>query len=142
MIRNGKSMIIGKNPNKYHWIAATDYAQLVSKAMMTSLADNQILPVAGPEQFTIEEAINIYCENMDNKPKLSQISISALRLIGFITFNSKIKRLVSMFSYFEKATENNDMSLTSKLLGSPKTTLNEWIGNSKSSNPKFSQSTI
>ena len=38
-IRNGKAMIIGDQPHKIHWLAAGDYARMVSKSYETKESD-------------------------------------------------------------------------------------------------------
>ena len=125
--KNGKAFIPGNNTNAYPWLCADDYAQLVSKAMMTNVADNNILPVAGPKRYTMEEAITKYGRSIHPDMVPQKIPLGVMKIIGTITFNFQMKNTASLLSYFEKVKEDNNMEITSGLLGKPETTLDQWL---------------
>jgi uncharacterized protein YbjT (DUF2867 family) len=43
------AVVFGKAPLPYHWVAASDYARMVSRAYDTPAAANKAFPVFGPE---------------------------------------------------------------------------------------------
>jgi len=131
MVKNGKAIVPGKDNKSYPWLAASDYAELVSKSMMTSVADNRILTVTGPKKYSIAEALNNYVDCLEPKPEISKVPIFILKALALITLNKELRRAASLFSYFEKVNEDNKTEETDKLLGTPKTTLVEWINERK-----------
>jgi uncharacterized protein YbjT (DUF2867 family) len=126
-VRKGKAMTIGSNPNKYHWLAARDYAELVSKSYQQNTADNKTLYVYGPETYSINEALVKYCELKHPEMKVSNVSPGLLGFLGTITFNPLLKFASSFAKYFETVSEMHDDSETIKLLGKSETTLADWV---------------
>lgn len=128
-IRNGRAMVIGKNPNQYHWLSASDYAEMVSKAYSTESGKNITLKVYGPEKYTIEEALDSYCEIMHPEIKKTRMSVGLMRFLGAITFNSQLKFFSQFTRYFEGVSENGKSENANAPLGRPKTTLYQWASN-------------
>ena len=57
----GKSIsLIGNQIHPLHWIAAEDYARMVSKSYQTDESLNKELYIFGPEAYTMGEAMSIY----------------------------------------------------------------------------------
>jgi hypothetical protein len=57
----GRASVLGKQPYPYHWVAAEDFARMVSTAFGLEEALNQRLFVLGPEAIPTHEALRRYC---------------------------------------------------------------------------------
>ena len=126
-VRDGKPMAIGKSTKKYHWLAAEDYAAMVSNSFTDNATINKTLYVYGPETFTIREALETYCEKKYPGTKIGTISPGILSFIGTITFNPLLKFASSFARYSESVTEDADDSESVQILGKAQTTIEDWI---------------
>jgi uncharacterized protein YbjT (DUF2867 family) len=43
MVRNGKAMMLGKQPNPWHWVAAGDFARMVATLIRNGSQEPHIL---------------------------------------------------------------------------------------------------
>src|SRR5262249_17537165 len=55
------AMAFARRPVRFHWVAAADYARMVSRAYGTPAAANKHFPDFGPEAYTIREALTRFC---------------------------------------------------------------------------------
>jgi uncharacterized protein YbjT (DUF2867 family) len=128
MVRNRKAMIIGKQINPYRWIAADDYAQMVSNAYQKQEARNKIFYIYGPESFLMKDALTEYCKQIHPEiKKVSTIPLGLINIIAFLTRNKELKTAASMFGYFEKVKEQGSPDEANVLLGKPKINFQKWI---------------
>lgn len=125
-IRNNQASIIGKQPNLLHWVAASDYAKMVSKAFRLPEAANKRFFIYGPEAMTMREALVKYCSIVHPKIKVSSTPIWLLSLIGKVSFNTELQFIAELMKFFEKTGEGGDPAETNILLGAPTTTLKQW----------------
>ncbi|MFO7829723.1 MAG: NAD(P)H-binding protein [Bacteroidales bacterium] len=134
MVRDGKAMMIGKQPNPSHWIAADDYAQMVATAYQKPEAKNKIFYVYGPEQHVMKDLLTKYCAEIHPEiKKVSSIPIGMMKLIAFLSRNKELKMVASLFAYFEKVKEPNadKAKVTNNLLGKAQTTFDQWLKTQK-----------
>lgn len=131
MIRDGKALVMGKQPNPYHWVAANDYACMVASAYLNPETKNRIFYVFGPEKLLMKDILENYCKKCyPDIKKVSVVPIWLMKIIAKISGKKEISDAVSLFSYFEKAKELSDNGETNQLLGNPKTTFDQWIKSS------------
>jgi uncharacterized protein YbjT (DUF2867 family) len=131
-IRNGKAMIMGKQNHKIHWLAAEDYARMVSRSFELKASDFKNYSIIGPEEFTMEEVFKQYIGKRDPDLKITKVSLGILGFIASITFNSKLKYLVELMRYFDTTPERYDAQNFPEVLGQAKTSLNEWLSEGNS----------
>lgn len=132
MFVQGKSMsLIGNQIHPLHWIAAEDYARMVSKSYQTDETLNKELYIFGPEAFTMGEAMKIYAEYAG--VKVAPISIQMLAVLGALTFNTEWKGMAVLMKHYENWGEDGSPDEANHLLGAPATTLKEWC------NKRYSQ---
>jgi uncharacterized protein YbjT (DUF2867 family) len=132
MIRDGKAMVLGKQPNPCHWVAADDYGKMVANAYIKTDTKNKIFFVFGPEQYLMKDLLEKYCKHhFPEIKKVSTIPLWMVRMIAILTGNKEMKNAASLFAYFEKVKELGDPDETNILLGKPEITFEQWI-NSKS----------
>jgi uncharacterized protein YbjT (DUF2867 family) len=128
MVRKEKAMMIGNQPIAYHWMAASDYAEMVVKAYLLKEIRNKVYYLFGPEPYKMKDLLSRYCEvRFPEIKKVNTIPIWFLRFIAFISGNKELKLAVSLFAYFEKTGEMGDPAETNRLLGKPQTTFDEWL---------------
>lgn len=124
-VQDNKATIIGNNKNKYHWLAARDYATIVSTFYLDNNNISKTLTIYGPETYTIEEAIDKYCEVNQQRIKKTRVSAGTLKFIGTITFNPKLKFIGRFMKYFEGVSENFENS-SDNIYGTPTTLISDW----------------
>ena len=128
MIRDGKAMLLGKQPNPSHWVAADDLARMVATAYGKPEAKNKIFFIFGPEQHLMKDLLEKYCKlRYPEIKKVSSVPIWMMKMIGLFTGNKQLKEVASLFAYFEKVNELGNPDETNKLLGKPETTFENWI---------------
>ena len=125
-IRGSQATVMGKQPHKLHWLAAEDYAKMVAKSYLQKEASNKIFTVFGPEEYTMKEALQIFCEIINPEIKVSNVPIGVLSFIAVIAFSKQLKEALPVMKYFEKTGEYGDPSEADELLGNPQITLEEW----------------
>lgn len=126
----GRASVIGKQPCPYHWVAADDYARMVSRAYGHEgvVAANKRFIVLGPEAIGMREALERYCAVFH--PDIKQVSTTSLwlvRLLASVTRNQQLKGAVEMMAYFDKVGEGDKSARVDDVLGTPTTTLDMWL---------------
>ena len=128
MIRDGKAMLLGKQPNPSHWVAADDLARMVATAYGKPEAKNKIFFIFGPEQHLMKDLLEKYCKlRYPEIKKVSSVPIWMMKMIGLLTGNKELKGVASLFAYFEKVNELGNPDETNALLGKPITTFENWV---------------
>ncbi len=119
-------LVIGKQAHRLHWLAASDYAQMVSRSYQTPDALNKELYIFGPRAFTMAEALKTYCRIVDPRVRVATIPTWLLSLLGRITFNVELQSIAELLAYYDKIGEEGDPREANELLGAPTTTLQQW----------------
>lgn len=125
-IRGKRASVIGKQPRLLHWLAAGDYAEMVSRAFRTPEAANKRFFVYGPEAISMADALRKYCSIVRPEVNVSSVPIWLISMIGKISFTPELKFIAELMRFFEKAGEGGDPGETNRLLGAPATTLEQW----------------
>jgi uncharacterized protein YbjT (DUF2867 family) len=122
----GKNIsLIGNQIHPLHWIAAEDYACMVSKSYQTDETLNKELYIFGPEAYTMGEAMKIYAEHTG--VKVAPMSTRMLAVLGALTFNAEWKGMAVLMKHYENWGEDGSPDEANRLLGAPRVTLKEWI---------------
>jgi len=128
MIKDGKAMLLGKQPNPSHWVAADDLARMVAIAYGKPEAKNKIFFIFGPEQHLMKDLLEKYCKlRYPEIKKVSSVPIWMMKMIGLLTGNKQLKGVTSLFAYFEKVNELGNPDETNSLLGKPIITFENWV---------------
>lgn len=123
----GKNIsLIGNQIHPLHWIAAEDYARMVSKSYQTDETLNKELYIFGPEACTMGDAMKIYTEIAAPDVKVSPVSTKMLSVLGMLTFNTEWKSMATLMGHYERYGEDGSPEEANRLLGAPTTTLKEW----------------
>jgi NADH dehydrogenase len=131
--RDGKPLLMGKQPLPVHFFAADDLARMVSKAYQLDEAKNKRFYIYGPEAMTMKTALERYCAVFHpGVEKVSVMPIWLAKLLGMITGNEMLKFASGLMGYFDKTPETGDPSEANQILGAPETTLDAWMETYKS----------
>jgi uncharacterized protein YbjT (DUF2867 family) len=125
-VRGTRASILGAQPHPWHWVAADDYACMVSKAYTTSEAANKTLQVFGPQPWTMRQALQTYCSIARPDARVSAIPFWMASLIAGMSRDKTLQAVLPFFRYSEKVDEAGDPSEANALLGVPMTTLEQW----------------
>ncbi len=125
-IRGKRASVIGKQQHRLHWLAADDYAKMVSKAFQLPDVANKRFFVYGPEALTMQEALKKYCSIVRPDVKVSTVPIWLISLIGKVSFNAEMQFIAELMNFFDKVGERGDPAEANTLLGAPITTLEQW----------------
>ena len=132
MIRNGKAMMIGSQPNPYRWIAAGDFADMIGDAYRKQEIRNRIIYALGPEQYYMKDLLLKYGKHLH--PEIKAVSVTPIwlmKLIAGMTGKKELKMIASMFSYFEKVKEPRHVEDTDIKLKKPEINFDEWLKSKK-----------
>ena len=121
----GKSIsLIGNQIHPLHWVAAEDYARMVSKSYQTDETLNKEFYIFGPEAYTMGEAMKIYADQAG--VKVAPMSTRMLAVLGALTFNAEWKGMAVLMKHYENWGEDGSPAEANRLLGAPQVTLREW----------------
>jgi uncharacterized protein YbjT (DUF2867 family) len=125
LFKQGKNIsLIGNQIHPLHWIAAKDYARMVSQSYKSDETLNKELYIFGPEARTMGEAMKIYAESAGLK--VTPISTTMLSVLGSLTFNAEWKSMAVLMKHYERWGEDGSAEEANRLLGTAKITLKEW----------------
>jgi uncharacterized protein YbjT (DUF2867 family) len=130
-IKGSKIIKFGKQISPVHWIAAADFAEMVSKSFSKSEAKNKILYIYGSEKVPLSEAFQTYCATVRPDLQISTMPIWFMKIIAAVSRNAELKDVANLMDYYEEISENADPSETLELFGKPRITLNDWCESQK-----------
>lgn len=132
---DGKSIIVGKQPTLWHWIAAKDYARMVANAYSSLEASaNKTLYVYGPETLTMEQALRIYlatcCDSSDAASSIQNVPFWQARIISWFPGKDHLRNvIIPWMEYFTTAQElggEDEIEEANRVLSAPTVTVKEW----------------
>ncbi len=118
--------LIGNQVHPLHWIAAEDYARMVSCAYQRDETLNKELYIFGPETYTMGEAMKIYTGVAAPGVKIAPISTRMLSMLGTLSFNTEWKSMAALMGHYERHGEDGSPEEANRLLGAARVTLKEW----------------
>ncbi|MEQ8405808.1 MAG: NAD(P)H-binding protein [Oceanicaulis sp.] len=125
-IRGGRATIIGDQPHALHYLAASDFAAMVSRALGEPDAEAHTFTVHGPEAYTMREALEIYVRWCAPGTPIGTAPPPILRAVAAVTFNRDLSFATRLFETFREVGEAGYAAPANALLGAPKTSLEGW----------------
>lgn len=125
-VRGKRASIIGNQPHSWRWVAAADYAQMVSNAYAAAAAANKDFYIYGPHAYTLREALQKYCAIARPEAIIGNLPLWAASMIARLTRQRELEAILPFFRYTEKVREEGDPKEANTLLGAPTTTLEQW----------------
>jgi hypothetical protein len=126
-VRDGKAMIMGRQPHAWHWVAAEDYAAMVARAFDLPEAAGKVFYVHGPQALTMEEALATYRTLCAPEAKPMRVPFWLLQVMALMPGAGELRRVgLPLMRYFAKVPEAGDAAEANSMLGAPSTTLEDW----------------
>ncbi|GAA0466391.1 hypothetical protein GCM10009096_03820 [Parasphingorhabdus litoris] len=124
--------LVGDHINPIHWLSASDYAAMVSKAYQSKAAENQTYYIYGPKGISISDAIKRY--QAENRPELPLVRTSASDMISYAQSvnDHATEDFARLMNFFETFIEDKDPEPANMLLGAPTVTLDQWLNERQS----------
>ncbi len=136
-VKGDKAYVFGKTNVIFHFVAARDYAEMVSKSFLIEEANNKRFFIHGPEGYLFHEAMKKYCSVMH--PEIKKVTVMPIwltKMVAAIKGSPEMKFAAEFMSFFKKTGELGDPAEANTLLGAPKTTLDEWLKNLRNAHQK------
>lgn len=125
-VRNGRASILGRQPNPLHWVAAADYARMVSQAL-TIPNLHQEFYIYGPRAMTMQTALQMYCDSVHPGLKVGHVPFWMAELLARMPGAASLKAIIPFFRYFENVQEGGSPAEANALLGAPSINLQAWL---------------
>jgi len=126
-VRGRRAMVIGTQKHPVRWIAADDYASMVSRAFATPEAAYKSLFVVGPEAYSKPEALARYCDTVAPGVKVTFLPVWLMSAVGLLSFDAQLKADVRRMAFYDEIGDAfGDPTEANALLGTPETTLPQW----------------
>ena len=136
LIKNGRAMVMGHQPGRWHWIAGDEYAAMVARALVTPEAAGKRLYVYGPEALTFEEAMKVYQPICAPAATLTKTPFWLLQVMSWFPGKDELRNVgLPIMKYFAKVSEIGDAAEANALLGAPQMTVHAWCEARKSKGP-------
>jgi len=127
-VKGNKAFVFGKQPNLYHFVAADDYARMVSDSYKRDDVLNKRLFIHGQEGFLFQDALKKYCAVFYPEiTKISNMPYWLSKIIATLGKKKEMKFASELMAFFEKVGERGDPTEANRFLDSPKIRLDEWL---------------
>jgi len=130
-VQGKRASLIGKQAHPLHWIAASDYARMVSNSYRTPAVLNKALYIFGPEALTMRQALSAYIRSAAPQATISAMPVWVFGLLGRLTRNAEWVSLADLMKHTEHTPEHSSPAEANQLLGAPTTTLTQWLAQRK-----------
>ena len=126
-IRDGRASVLGRQPHALHYMAASDYAVMASRALDSNATAGRALCLWGPEAFTMRAALERYVSVVHPGLAVGVLPLPIARMIAVLSRNRDLRFAAELFRAFQAIGECGDPSEANRLLGAPTTTLDAWL---------------
>jgi uncharacterized protein YbjT (DUF2867 family) len=125
-LKGNRALLVGRQRAPLHWVAARDYAGMVSLAYRVPEANHKTLYVYGPEAIPMPEALRLYCAVSRPGVRVFPTPTWLLALLGKVSRQAQLQDAARLMAYYQDVTEESDPTEANHLLGAPTTTLRQW----------------
>lgn len=131
-IRGQQATVIGRSERRLRFVAAQDYAAMVSRALSLPAAANQDVFVYGPEAITMQQAMTAYCSLVAPGVAVRVTPFWMMSLIDRLFLGNTVRPVIQLARLADSLGETAEPTAISALLGAPSTTLTEWCATQSS----------
>lgn len=128
-VQGKKVIYVGSGGTMFHFLAATDYATIVSRCFQSGVADNKVLTIFGPEALPIPEALRRFLGICYPQVTIQTLPIWLAKLSSAVMFNKGLKAAVDLMAFFDRHDDRDaapSPDEADRLFGRCSTTLEEW----------------
>jgi len=119
-IQKQKIMHIGPSTKPIHWIAAADYAQVVSNSISDAKTRNQSVTLYGPQSIKMSDAIAQYAQH--HKLPVQKVPAWLAKLLGRLIRDNTLIDIADLMQHYDKTGEKEVPSAVRTTM-----TLNQWL---------------
>lgn len=134
-VRGNKAVLMGPQPQRFHYLAAADYAVQVERALTSPAAAGTALTLLGPEAFTMREALAVFIRLARPDLVLSEPPLWLLKTVAAVTGNASLRFATRLFDAFRRIPETGDGALADRLVGKAETSLEQWCQQRRATGP-------
>lgn len=128
-MRDNKAVFVGSGKASFHFLAAADYARIVSECFSSDKADNKVLTIFGPEPMPIPEAMRRFLAVCYPDVRIERLPIWLAKMSAAMAFNKNLKAAVRMMAFFDKH-DDSEVAVgpeeADAIFGRSTTTVEEW----------------
>jgi len=125
-IQEKRVSIFGAATQPIHWLAAQDYAQMLSQAYRNKTIRNQRFILHGQDPLTIGEALSSYLAAKQLHLEVSHAPYWLATVLSWLTKDKSIKYAADLCRYYEQVGDQGSTAHTEAMLGLPKTRFSDW----------------
>jgi len=129
LLQGNKAVFVGSGRRSFFFLAAADYAKIVSRCFQSDIADNKVLTIFGPEPMPIPEALRRFLVAYNPDARVNHLSVWMSRMAAMISFNPGLKAAVDLMAFFDRH-DDADVEVPSdeadRLFGRSRTTVDQW----------------
>jgi NADH dehydrogenase len=126
-VQGRSAIMLGRQPNPLHWLAAADYAAMVARSYAATSAHNQVFYIYGPEPLTMRAALQRYLDAQTPHVPIRTLPLRLSAALARVTRNSDLSDLTTLMAYYNRNGETGDPGPAQALLGRATTTLDDWL---------------
>ncbi len=82
LLKTGKTMLFGRGNNPINFVSIFDVAQFVESALVTSLMDNKVVEVGGPQNLSMRQVVRLFEAATGKNGAISAIPLPMMRLMS------------------------------------------------------------
>lgn len=129
LLQGNKAVFVGSGRRSFFFLAAADYAKIVSRCFQSDIADNKVLTIFGPEPMPIPEALRRFLVVVNPDARVNHLSVWMARMATIISFNPGLKAAVDLMAFFDRH-DDADVEFppdeADRLFGRSRTTVEQW----------------
>jgi uncharacterized protein YbjT (DUF2867 family) len=129
MIKANKATYVGSGKTSFHFLAAADYAKVVSLCFQNDRADNKSLIVFGPEAMSILEALRRFLAIAHPDVNINRVPVFLAKFVSLMSTNATLKSLIQLMAFFDRhgdADAAGDPAEAERIFGPCTTTVEEY----------------
>jgi uncharacterized protein YbjT (DUF2867 family) len=110
----------------FHYLAAEDYARIVSKAYQVPEAPNRRFDLYGPEAIQYHDAVRTFCSIVRPRTKVVVVPTWFMALYMHLTGHLNRQYSMRVIKFYQRFGEPGDPEAADHSLGRPTTRFREW----------------
>lgn len=122
----GFGLKFGEMNQPHHWIASSDYAEVVSRAHLGEFEPNQVMYPKGPEAFSFDRAMGTYLLNVHNRANVIRLPRGMLSVARKLYPRPHMQYYEAMMQLMNDAVEGSHNVAGQDELVRGHTTLAQW----------------
>jgi len=120
------AVVLGKQPHRWHMVAARDYAGMVSSAHSGPSGANARQFVFGPEPLTMVEALKRYCDAAEGGKRVVTAPLPVMKTLNATVMRGELNRELALMRVMQREGEPAPPAADGELQRGT-TTLDQWL---------------